>query len=115
MHTSTNSFSSSVVEMTTGLSRSTESSLKRTKRKAPPPPASPGVVVQDETFLDRGKRGFTEFIRTVLNWLELKPLSRYCISGVVSYIRELLENSILRQVFFWDVGDLVPLSPGLRP
>ncbi|XP_055726608.1 cordon-bleu protein-like 1 isoform X1 [Salvelinus fontinalis] len=41
-------------QMTTGLSRSTESSLKRTKRKAPPPPASPGVVVQDETLLDRG-------------------------------------------------------------
>ncbi|XP_041720766.2 cordon-bleu protein-like 1b isoform X1 [Coregonus clupeaformis] len=38
----------------TGLSRSTESSLKRTKRKAPPPPASPGVVVQDEASLDRG-------------------------------------------------------------
>uniref|UniRef100_A0A673XYY5 Cordon-bleu ubiquitin-like domain-containing protein n=1 Tax=Salmo trutta TaxID=8032 RepID=A0A673XYY5_SALTR len=70
-------------QMTTGLSRSTESSLKRTKRKAPPPPASPGVVVQDETLLDRGKRGFTEFIRTVLSWLVLKPLSRNCISGVV--------------------------------
>ncbi|XP_041700323.1 cordon-bleu protein-like 1 isoform X2 [Coregonus clupeaformis] len=37
-----------------GLSRSTESSLKRTKRKAPPPPASPSVVVQDEASLDGG-------------------------------------------------------------
>uniref|UniRef100_A0A8C7SMS9 Cordon-bleu ubiquitin-like domain-containing protein n=1 Tax=Oncorhynchus mykiss TaxID=8022 RepID=A0A8C7SMS9_ONCMY len=68
------------------------SSLKRTKRKAPPPPASPGVVVQDETLLDRGRRGFTEFICTVLNRLVLKPLSRYCISGVVSYIRGLPEK-----------------------
>uniref|UniRef100_A0A3P8YWN2 Cordon-bleu ubiquitin-like domain-containing protein n=1 Tax=Esox lucius TaxID=8010 RepID=A0A3P8YWN2_ESOLU len=35
-----------------GLSRSSESSLKRTKRKAPPPPSSPGVLVQDEPSLD---------------------------------------------------------------
>ncbi|KAM9448155.1 cordon-bleu protein-like 1 isoform 2-T2 [Salvelinus alpinus] len=37
-----------------GLSRSTESSLKRTKRKAPLPPASPSVVVHDAASLDGG-------------------------------------------------------------
>nr|XP_046218833.1 cordon-bleu protein-like 1 isoform X1 [Oncorhynchus gorbuscha] len=37
-----------------GLSRSTESSLKRTKRKAPLPPASPSVVVHDVASLDGG-------------------------------------------------------------
>ncbi|KAL0963795.1 hypothetical protein UPYG_G00313680 [Umbra pygmaea] len=36
------------------LSRSTESSLKRTKRKAPPPPSSPGGLVQGEAMLDEG-------------------------------------------------------------
>ncbi|CDQ57211.1 unnamed protein product [Oncorhynchus mykiss] len=46
-------FVPSVVEMT-GLSRSTESSLKRTKRKAPLPPASPSVVVLDVASLDGG-------------------------------------------------------------
>uniref|UniRef100_A0A674F4Q4 Cordon-bleu ubiquitin-like domain-containing protein n=1 Tax=Salmo trutta TaxID=8032 RepID=A0A674F4Q4_SALTR len=50
-------FVPSVVEMA-GLSRSTESSLKRTKRKAPLPPASPSVVVQDAASLDGGMNVF---------------------------------------------------------
>ncbi|KAF7650055.1 hypothetical protein LDENG_00132210 [Lucifuga dentata] len=36
---------------------SAESSLKRTKRKAPPPPTSPGVVVQENVFLDENLQG----------------------------------------------------------
>lgn len=42
-----------------GLSRgsSTESSLKRTKRKAPPPPTSPTVAVQNEASLDGSLKG----------------------------------------------------------
>uniref|UniRef100_A0AAQ4QGP1 Cordon-bleu WH2 repeat protein like 1 n=1 Tax=Gasterosteus aculeatus aculeatus TaxID=481459 RepID=A0AAQ4QGP1_GASAC len=44
-----------------GLSRgsSAESSLKRTKRKAPPPPTSPSAVVQEAVHLDESLQGVT--------------------------------------------------------
>lgn len=46
-----------------GLSRgsSAESSLKRTKRKAPPPPTSPSVVVQETDPVDENLQGLSLF------------------------------------------------------
>lgn len=46
-----------------GLSRgsSAESSLKRTKRKAPPPPTSPSAVVAETVPFDENVQGLSSF------------------------------------------------------
>uniref|UniRef100_A0A4W5RWX9 Cordon-bleu ubiquitin-like domain-containing protein n=1 Tax=Hucho hucho TaxID=62062 RepID=A0A4W5RWX9_9TELE len=45
-------------DQVSGSNLTGSSSLKRTKRKAPLPPASPSVVVQDAASLDGGTKGF---------------------------------------------------------
>jgi len=50
-----------------GVSRgsSAESSLKRTKRKAPPPPTSPSALLQESVSLDETLQGLPLFIFAV--------------------------------------------------
>ncbi|XP_071762363.2 cordon-bleu protein-like 1b isoform X2 [Centroberyx gerrardi] len=68
-----------------GLSRgsSAESSLKRTKRKAPPPPKSPSVAVQDKAPLD-GNLQEGAATNTLEEIMEQEETTASIISGTVS-------------------------------
>ncbi len=73
----------------TGLSRgsSAESSLKRTKRKAPPPPTSPTAVVQETVPLDENLQGLSLFI--------FANLHNHSVSFSGLFLNHIFENNIL--------------------
>lgn len=74
-----------LVTQMTGLSRgsSAESSLKRTKRKAPPPPTSPGAVAQETVPLDENVQGLALFTFVSVCQCLIKRLTSTHLEGVV--------------------------------